>query len=722
MARPGTVRRSSLVERLARDDSHPIVSVVAPAGYGKTTLLSQWAECDDSAFAWVSVDQRDNDPKVLLTYVAQALDAIEPVGGRVFDALASASSSVPGSVVPRLGSAFASMTSPVVLVLDDVHLLHNSECRASLSVLADHVPAGSRLVFAGRDEPPVRVARLRTEGRILDVGPDELSLTLAEAAALLSAAKATLGEADMAELHRRTEGWAAGLYLAALSLREGGSLEGAVSFSGDDRLVSAYLESEFLGRLSNRQRGFLTRTAVLERMSGALCEAVLDHPGSAAMLADLARSNLLLVPLDRRGQWYRYHHLFRDMLLAELERTEPRLIAALQRRAATWYMGNGLPEEALQYYMAAGDVEEAASLMEKLVVPTYRQGRTTTLQRWFRWLDARDGIEHRPMVAVWAAGTAAMLGRPAEAERRADAVDRWQYGDAGRPADHPAEAWAAVVRAMLCRHGVKQMRADADEAIRRCAAAGVVAPAAALLLGIGCVLDGAPDSGDAFFQDAASQAEEASAHETHAQALAERSLVAVARGAWGRAEVLAGQAGTVLCRAGIEDALVCAVQARVAVHRGDAASARQHLIRAQQARPLLTYAQPHLAVQARLELIRVHLALADIAGARTLMREVDRLLRLRPNMGTLIDEAQALRTQLSKRRGYDFPAASSLTTAELRLLPLLSTHMTFAGIGRELFLSPNTVKTQAVSIYRKLGASTRNDAVARSRELGLLEG
>ena len=574
MARPGTVRRSSLVERLARDDSHPIVSVVAPAGYGKTTLLSQWAECDDSAFAWVSVDQRDNDPKVLLTYVAQALDAIEPVGGRVFDALASASSSVPGSVVPRLGSAFASMTSPVVLVLDDVHLLHNSECRASLSVLADHVPAGSRLVFAGRDEPPVRVARLRTEGRILDVGPDELSLTLAEAAALLSAAKATLGEAAVAELHRRTEGWAAGLYLAALSLREGGSLEGAVSFSGDDRLVSAYLESEFLGRLSNRQRGFLTRTAVLERMSGALCGAVLDHPGSAAMLADLARSNLLLVPLDRRGQWYRYHHLFRDMLLAELERTEPRLIAALQRRAAGWYMGKGLPEEALQYYMAAGDVEEAARLVETLVVPTYRQGRTTTLQRWFRWLDARDGIEHRPMVAVWAAGTAAMLGRPAEAERRADAVDRWQYADAGRPADPPAEAWAAVVRAMLCRHGVKQMRADADEAARRCSAAGVAAPAAALLQGIGCVLGGDPDGGDAFFQDAASQAEEASAHETHAQALAERSLVAVARGAWGRAEVLAGQAGTALRRAGIEDALVCAVQARVAVHRGDVASAR----------------------------------------------------------------------------------------------------------------------------------------------------
>jgi LuxR family maltose regulon positive regulatory protein len=249
-----------------------------------------------------------------------------------------------------------------------------------------------------------------------------------------------------------------------------------------------------------------------------------------------------------------------------------------------------------------------------------------------------------------------------------------------------------------------------------------VAPAAALLQGIGCVLCGDLDDGDAFLQDAADQAEEASAHETLAQALAERSLVAMARGDWDRAEVAAGRAGTVLPRAGIEDALVCAVQARVAVHRGDVVSAREHVIRAQRARPLLTHALPHIAVQARIELIRVHLTLTDVAAARTLMREVDALLRVRPGLGNLVGEAQALRTQLSKRRGYDSPTASSLTAAELRLLPLLSTHLTFTGIGRELFLSPNTVKARAVVIYRKLGVSTRVEAVARSRELGLLEG
>src|SRR5215469_10493467 len=317
--RPGTIRRSPLIERLVREDSRPIVSVVAPAGYGKTTLLSQWAERKDLAFAWVSLDEKDNDPKVLLTYVAKALDAVEPVGARVFDALASPVSSVPGSVVPRLGSAFASMTTPVALVLDDVHLLHNSKCRSALSVLADHVSVRSRLVLAGRDQPPLRVARLRAEGKILEIGPGDLALTRDEASSLLRAAEVAVGADELAELHLQTEGWAAALYLAALYLREGGTLAGAVaSFGGGDRLVSEYVESEFLARIPARDRVFLTRTAVLERMSGLLCEAVLELPGSAAILAGLARSNLLLVPLDRRGQWYRYHHLFRDMLLAEL--------------------------------------------------------------------------------------------------------------------------------------------------------------------------------------------------------------------------------------------------------------------------------------------------------------------------------------------------------------------------------------------------------------------
>jgi LuxR family maltose regulon positive regulatory protein len=330
------------------------------------------------------------------------------------------------------------------------------------------------------------------------------------------------------------------------------------------------------------------------------------------------------------------------------------------------------------------------------------------------------------MAAVLAALFCALTGRPVEAGRWADAVDRWQYGDPARPGDPSTEAWAAVLRAFLCRHGAEQMRADADEAVRRFATQGLVSPGPAILQGIARVLCGDLDGGDAALEDGISVGEEAGAHEDVALALCERSLVAIARGDWGRAEVLAERGRGVLRRAGIEHSyatpLVCAVQARAAMHRGDVPAARQELVSAQRLRHLLTYALPHFAVQARIELARVHFALADLPGARTLMREVDELLRRRPGLGNLAGEAPALRAQLAKERDSNGPGASALTGAELRLLPMLSTHLSFPEIAGELFLSRNTIKSEAISIYRKLGASSRSQAVARSRELGLLEG
>jgi len=721
--RSRTVQRSSLIEKLTREDTRPVVSVVAPAGYGKTTLLSQWAERSGQAFAWVSVDERDNDPKVLLTYVAQALDAVQPIDGRVFEALASPVSSVPGSVVPRLGAALASMTTPVVLVLDDVHLLHDRECQSALSVLSDHVPNGSRLVLAGRAEPLLRIARLRAEGRVLELGPGDLSLTRTEAALLLAAAQVALGDDDVSMLHQRTEGWAAGLYMAALALRAGGPLgSAAVAFAGDDRLVSEYVEAEVLARISPSQRAFLTCTAVLERMSGALVEAVLDVPDAAATLAELAQSNLLLVPLDRRGKWYRYHHLFRDTLLAELERLEPGSIPVLRHRAAQWCLRNELPEEALEYFMAAGDVDAVAGLVEELGQSLFRQGRVTTLQRWLGWLEDRGGIERHPMAATFACLLAATVGRPAEAEQWADVADRLLGRDAARPSDPHTEAMAAASRALLCRGGVDQMRADADLAARKFAEAGVVRPISGAMQGLACVLSADLDGGDAFFEEAFATGRDVGAPDVLATILAERALIAMARDQWDRAEDFAGQARDVLRVVGGEDALVYAVLARVAWHRSDAATAQQALLAAQRVRPLLTYAQPHLAVQARIELARVRLALGDLAAARTKMREIDDLLKRRPGLGTLVVEAQALRARLSKERTPGAQGASSLTAAELRVLPLLATHLSFPEIGAELFLSPNTVKSQAISLYRKLGVSSRSQAVAKSRELALLEG
>jgi LuxR family maltose regulon positive regulatory protein len=311
-----------------------------------------------------------------------------------------------------------------------------------------------------------------------------------------------------------------------------------------------------------------------------------------------------------------------------------------------------------------------------------------------------------------------------EAERWADALDRWQYQDAAGLDDSYTKAWAAALRATLCRGGVEQMRADADEAVRWFAAAGVVIPVAALMLGIARVLAGDLDGGDASFEEAITAGAEIGAPDVVAALWCERSLVAMGRNQWSQAKTLADQARTVLRRARTEEycttSLVSAVLARVALHRGEFPAARRELVRAQRLRPLLTYAMPHIAVQARIELARTHLALADLAGARTLLREVDELLRLRPGLGTLAAEARALRAELARQRGSTAPGMSALTGAELRVLPLLSTRLSFSEISAELFVSRNSVKARAVSIYRKLGSSTRRQAAARARELGLL--
>jgi LuxR family transcriptional regulator, maltose regulon positive regulatory protein len=727
VARPGTVARPLLVERLEQGDGRPIVLLVAPAGYGKTTLLSQWSERGGPAFAWVSVDPADNDPKELLTYVAVALDAVERIDGGVFDALGSPANSVPGSALPRLGTALSSMRTPFVLVLDDVETLHDRECQDALSVLADHVPAGSRLVLAGRAEPPLRVPRLRAEGKILEIGPADLSLSRVEAAALLRSAGLEVSDGDVAELHRRTEGWPAGLYLAALALRAGGPLgSAAISFRGDDRLVTDYLEAEFLSRISQQERVFLTRTAALERMSGPLCDAVLGEGGSAAVLAGLERSNQLLVPLDRRRGWYRYHHLFRDMLLAELGRLEPSLVPVLQRRAAEWYEGQGAPGTAIRYWMAAGDVAAVARLVGLVGFDTYQRGRAATVEHWIGWLEDHAGLADHPDVAVLAAALAAMTGQPANAERWAKLAEL-ESGVASLPDGSPSiEPWRALLRALLCPAGPDQMRADAEFAARSIAPRSFWRTAPVLCSGVAHLMAGDPGRASALFEDAVAEGRASGGTLGACLALAERSLLAMADGQWELGAWQLSEAQAMTRAANLGDyppiAILYAAAAQMALHEDDRPRAAAELTRAQRLRPALTYALPHFAVQARVELARGYLALGDLAGARALMQEADEVLVRRPHLGLFAQQAGDLRAELARAGGSAAVGASALTTAELRLLPMLCTHLSFREIAEELFLSLHTVKSQANSIYRKLAVSSRSQAVARARQAGLLEG
>lgn len=724
--RPGMVDRPLLIGRLAPDDYRPIVSVIAPPGYGKSTLLSQWAERSRQPFAWVTAGEPDNDPKVLLAYVAEALDEIEPIDERVFDALASPTSSVPGSVMPRLGSAFASMSSPVVLVLDDVHVLRNRECLSALSVLADHVPAGSRLVVAGRANPLPRVARLRAEGRIVEIGPRDLSLTAKEASSLLRGAGVVLGEDEVARLHRRTEGWPAGLYIAALAIKAGSRNGGtAATFTGDDVFMRDYLRFELLDRLPRAYVSFLTRTSAVDRMSGPLCDAVLAGRGAAGMLAELARSNLLLVPLDRRGEWYRYHHLFRDLLLAELHRKEPGLIQTLKRRAAQWHEDNRQPAEALEYWMQAGDADSVARLVTMLAFPVYQRGRAATAERWFRWVEDHGNMEDYPAVAVLAALVAALTGKPADADRWADAAERGTAVASLPDRSLSLQPWLALLRALLCRDGVAQMQADAELAAATMAAGSFWRTAATVYLGIAHLMADDPDTADSLFEEGIADGLASGVMVGPCVELAERSLLAMANGEWDLAERHLDQARTLARDANLEDhppiAILYAAAARIALHQGSRQRAREELARAQRLRPALTYAIPHLAVQARLELAACHLALPDPDAARALLREIDQILIRRTDLGVLVRQTELLRARLKTMHSSNAPGASALTAAELRLLPWLSTHLTFPEIGEEMFLSTNTIKSQAYSLYRKLGVANRNQAVTQSRELGLLE-
>jgi LuxR family maltose regulon positive regulatory protein len=716
--RSGTVHRAALVERLARDDPRPVVSVVAPAGYGKTTLLSQWADSDRRPFAWVTVDDRDNDTKVLLKYVAEALNRVEPIAQTVFDALSSPTSSVHGSVVPRLGAAFASMSSPLVLVLDDVHQLHNSECRAALSLLAEEVPAGSRMVLAGRDSPPVRRARLRAEGRLAEVGPLELSLNVEESAALLKAAEVTLSDDEIATLHRRAEGWAVGLYLAAMCLREGGSVARAVvSFSGDDRLVSEYVESEFLQQVPARHRAFLTRSAALERMSGALCEAVLELPDAAATLAELAESNMLIVALDRRAHWYRYHHLFGDMLRAELERREPGMQDTVRRRAASWCLANGEPEDALDYSIAAHDEDNAARLIEQVWPRVLWRGQPDTLERWIDWMDARDAIRSHPMIAVIASILCSATERAAEAVRWSDLLDSWQQEPCWA-GDSATEGYAAMLRVLHPRRGVERMRADLEEATQKLAAADASTPMLLLHHGMVCLLEGEVERADSYLRDASCAAEQVGAQEVLVQALYERALLAMKRGDWTGAGALV-DAVRAAQRPGVEEAVVWTARARIAAHDLDYSVASDALRHALQFRAGSGHS--HFAVQLRVELARVYLTLEDLNGARTMVREAEEFLRSTHDLGTLMSEVADLRAAVKYTRAASVAGPPALTIAELRLLPLLCTHMTTPEIAEVMHLSRHTIRSQMQSIYRKLDANNRHQAVTRARELQLVE-
>jgi LuxR family maltose regulon positive regulatory protein len=722
--RPGLVERKQLVERLSRARSGRFVSIVAAPGYGKTTVLGQWAARDAREFAWVSLDQRDNDPVMLLTYIAEALNADGGIEPEVFKGLSGAGDSLWATGLPRLGRALASRNAPVVLVLDDVHEVEEYECLDALAALLLHVPRGSQLVLSGRAEARLGLAKLRAAGELLEFGPAALALSDAEAHELLSAAGMDVTATEAAELNEHAEGWAAGIYLAALSFDGAGDNPPLSAFGGDDRFVTDYLRAEHLARLSPDEVEFLTRTSVLDRMSGQLCDAVLERHDSARMLEAFEAKNLLVIPLDHKRRWFRYHHLFREMLAAELEHREPELVATLNRRAATWCEANDQPEAAIEYAAAAKDVDVLARLVTGLAFPFYRTGRVSTVERWLTRFDDPRLLERYPAIAVFGVWLHALRGRPDEAERWAVAVEASEF-EGAMPDGSPVSAWASTVRALLCRRGVEQMREDAEVAVAGLSSASPWRAPAMLVHGVGVLLSGDTAEGEALLGRAAEVAAATGAVYAGVVAHSERALLALERGDLSASESEVAQASAFVDDAPSADyvvtAILLAAKARLAIAQGQGARARETLAAAQRVRPMMTHVLSWFSVQTRLELAKAHLDLSDARGAATLYHEANDILRRRSRLGTLVQQAEEVRARLTTVAEQSSGWASTLTAAELRLLPLLTTHLSFREIAERLFVSRNTVKTQAISVYRKLDASSRSEAIERAVELGLVD-
>jgi LuxR family maltose regulon positive regulatory protein len=715
------VPRPRLIARLI-ESRMPVVSVTAPPGYGKTTVLRQWEAADPRPFAWISLESEDNDPSVLASHISTSVRA-GPRGPGVIDT--ERPDEDRGSPSPSLSSVARSVRAldPCVVVFDDLHHVERSVALDVISTLIASATEGSTIVLSSRRRPPFPVARMRAQRRILEIDAGDLTFDVHETEELLHRQAIDVSAATIETLHRRTEGWPVAVYLAALSLKAGGP-SGALNPHRMEEEIVDYQRLELLDRLPKREVSFLIRTAVLDRLCGALCDAVLGTTGSAAMLESLERSNMLLVPLDGRHQWYRYHHMFRELLRSDLDLREAKKVPELLRRAAAWSEENADAQAAIRYAQAAGDDAHVARLVALHAQPFFARGHGDTVQMWFDWLLEHSSVErygHAAALGVW---LNAMRGHPVQAERWAAVLDAAVIDGAATDGSESLEPWRAMSAAMLCRDGAAEMRRDADAALRTVAPASPYRPQALVLAGLSRILAGETDAADETFGEAVELGESIGAANAAVLGLSERALIALQRGDFGAASEFSERAGALRDRTGLAgystSGLSFAVAAHIAVHEGKHHAGTTALTAAHRLRPILTFALPHVSVQTLLEMIRAEMASADGGAARTLLREVDLVLRHRPDLGDLAEQRNELRTQVETIQSTA-PGVSTLTTAELRLLPFLPSHLSFREIAERLGVSPHTVKTQAIAVYRKLDVSSRSDAVTRAVASGLLE-
>jgi len=685
--------------------------VAAPAGSGKTTLLAQWrAVAGGGRVAWVSLEEADNDPTRFWSYLVAALRTVEPgVGTVALEALGGPSVELERVVVPSLVNDLATVGAPLALVLDDYHLITDAICHQTLGLFLDHLPAEVHVVLSTRLDPPLPLARMRARGELAELRVGELQFTGEETAELLNGSMGLdLAAEDVARLAERTEGWAAGLVLAGLSLRGRQDPSGFIAaFSGGDRHVADYLVAEVLERQPPELREFLLRTSLLERLSGPLCDAVLETQGSAELLGELEASNLFVVPLDDRRQWYRNHQLFADLLRLQLGAREPALVPVLHRRAAAWHQAAGNVDEAIGHASAAGD--------------HWLGGQRATVARWLDGL-AEEAILADPPVALITAWSRGFQGASKQdTERWLAAAEDEGYG--GPPPDGMgSQAFgAALARATLIFDDVGHSAAAARRALELAGDQPAESAWAGSALGQALYLSGQAAEARPWLEDLVSQVPASVQPYAVVTALAVLSLIAADQHDPAAASLAHRAVATAEAQAVTFEPLsgiVYLALGRALARQGKLAEAEVQLGRA-----LELFQVDSMGLHRTyglLMLASVRHGRGDLPGARALADQARQLVQQSTDPGMLPALLEQTEQALGSRPRRPVQMAAPLTERELAVLRLLPTRLSTREIGRELYVSPNTVRSHVQAIYRKLQVNSRAEAVTTARQLGLL--
>jgi len=725
--RAGLIPRAGLLTRLQAGLEARLCLLDAPAGSGKTTLLAQWCSTAGAGrAAWLSLEESDSDPTRLWFHVIEALRTVEPgVGAAALQALQGPTTDLVRAVLPSLLDDLGAVGAPLVLVLDDYHLITNPACHQTLGFFLDHLPAGVHLALSTRVDPPLPLARMRARGELAELRVAELEFTDEEAFELLNGSMGLrLAPDDVARLAERTEGWAAGLYLAGLSLHGRQDPSAFVaSFHGDNRHVADYLGAEVLAGQPEEIRAFLLRTSVLERLSGPLCDAVLQTDGSEKVLEELEHSNLFLIPLDDQRRWYRYHHLFGQLLRLELSHREAALIPTLHQRAAAWHQGAGNVDQAIHHATAAGEFTEAAALIARHWLGYWRRGRRAAVARWLDGLPDAAVMAVPPVayVAAWIGGLGGASSHDTERLLAATQGDTWT---GALPEGVSSLAFgAAMTRAVLMFDDVGRSAAAARRALEL--AGAQPSPfwwMAQSALGHALYLAGTGTETRPQLQELVRTLSPSAQPFTVMTALAVLSLLAGDEGDDRTATTLARRAAATAEAQGLGAEPLCGIVSialgRALMGRGDVTQAEEQLGRALE----LCQIDGMVAqrVLALLALAPVRRARGDRAGARVVVEQARELVAQFRDPGmlaALLAQTDQALGAAPHRRGA---VAEALTERELAVLRLLPSGLSNREIGRELYVSVNTVRSHLQGLYRKLGVATRAEAVAHARELGLL--